>query len=191
MIWDDHEIMDGWGSYTKPELANQLDTIWEWETTEQNVKLAHQMFEAAKVTYEEYEHCHNPPTDPGVYDYHFTWGRCAFYVLDMRGQRDYNRVSNDRILGKDQMERLQEWLKSDEATSASALFIVSPVPLVHIENFIVNYLDLPLLGLADDLRDEWAHRSNWEERNELLSAVFDYSQDRKKRVVFLRIYSRQ
>jgi hypothetical protein len=37
-------------------------------------------------------------------------------------------------------------------------------------------MDLPLLGLADDLRDEWAHRSNWEERNDLLSAVFDYSQ---------------
>jgi alkaline phosphatase D len=185
MIWDDHEIMDGWGSYTKAELGNQLDTIWEWENTEQNVELAHQMFDAAKVTYEEYEHSHNPPTEAGVYDYSFVWGPCAFYVLDMRGQRDYNRTSDDRILGKNQMLRFTEWLKSTEALSASALFIVSPVPLVHIANFIVNHLDLPLLGLADDLRDEWAHESNWEERNNLLSAVFDYSQNQKKRVVFL------
>ena len=27
MIWDDHEIMDGWGSYTKKELSQQLDTL--------------------------------------------------------------------------------------------------------------------------------------------------------------------
>jgi alkaline phosphatase D len=185
MVWDDHEIMDGWGSYTREELGDQLDTIWEWENTEQNVSLAHQMFEAAKATYEEYQHSHNPTTNDGHYDYHFTWGHCAFYVLDMRGQRDFNRTTDDKILGQDQMDRLNKWLGSKEALSSSALFIVSPVPLVHIKNFIVNNLDLPLLGLADDLRDEWAHESNWVERNKLLDAVFDYSQKQGKRVMFL------
>lgn len=185
MIWDDHEIMDGWGSYTRAELGNELDTIWEWENTEQNVSLAHQMFDAAKSTYEEYQHSHNPTTNDGVYDYHFVWGQCAYYVLDMRGQRDFNRTTDDKILGKDQMARFKEWLGSKEALSASALFIVSPVPLVHIKNFIVNHLDLPLLGLADDLRDEWAHESNWVERNDLLDVVFQYSQNQRKRVIFL------
>lgn len=185
MIWDDHEIMDGWGSHTKAELGNQLDTIWEWENTEQNVKLAYQMFDAAKTTYEEYQHSHNPSTNAGIYDYHFVWGQCAFYILDMRGQRDFNRKTDDKILGTAQMDRFQEWLESEEALSAKSLFIVSPVPLVHIKNFIVNSLDLPLLGLADDLRDEWAHESNWVERNKLLDAVFKYSQTRKNRVMFL------
>jgi alkaline phosphatase D len=31
MICDDHEIMDGWGSYKKKELSDRLDTLWEWE----------------------------------------------------------------------------------------------------------------------------------------------------------------
>jgi alkaline phosphatase D len=185
MMWDDHEIMDGWGSYTKAELGNQLDTIWEWEKTDQNIKLAYQMFDAARMTYEEYQHSHNPPTSAGVYDYHFVWGQCAYYVLDMRGQRDFNRPTDDKILGKDQMARFKAWLESKEAKSASALFVVSPVPLVHIMNFIVNHLDLPFLGLADDLRDEWAHKSNWVERNELLDAVFECSQTQRKRVMFL------
>ena len=185
MIWDDHEIMDGWGSYTRDELGNELDTIWEWEDTKKNVELAFQMFEAAKTAYEEYQHSHNPITEKGIYDYHYAWGQCAFYVLDMRGQRDFNRKTDDKILGKDQMDRIKEWLKSDEALSANALFIVSPVPLVHIKNFIVNNLDLPLLGLADDLRDEWAHKSNWWERNRLLDAVFECSQTQGKRVMFL------
>ena len=143
------------------------------------------MFEAAKTTYEEYQHSHNPTTETGIYDYHYAWGQCAFYVLDMRGQRDFNRKTDDKILGKDQMDRIKEWLKSDEALSSNALFIVSPVPLVHIKNFIVNNLDLPLLGLADDLRDEWAHMSNWGERNRLLDAVFEFSQTQRKRVMFL------
>jgi alkaline phosphatase D len=185
MVWDDHEIMDGWGSYTEKELADQLDTIWEWESTEQNLKLAGRMFDAARATYEEYQHCHNPPTEPGTYDYHFAWGPCAFYVLDMRGHRDYNRPTEDKILGPEQMERFRQWLDSDEAAKAKALFIVSTVPVVHISNFIVNTLDLPLIGLADDLRDEWAHESHWAERNRLLDAVFKYSQEKKRRVVFL------
>jgi len=185
MIWDDHEIMDGWGSYTEKELANQLDTIWEWERTEQNIQLARRMFEAARQTYEEYQHCHNPATDAGVYDYHFAWGPCAFYVLDMRGHRDFNRKTDDKILGREQMSRFKHWLESGEAANAQALFIVSPVPVVHISNFIVNTLDLPLIGLADDLRDEWAHESNWQERNTMLDAAFKYSQANKRRVIFL------
>ena len=185
MMWDDHEIMDGWGSYTRKELANRLDTLWEWQHSDENLALASRMFEAARMTYLEYQHSHNPPTPPGQLDYSFAWGDFAFYVLDMRGQRDYNRKGNDKILGAAQMGRFMEWLASAAAKSARALFIVSPVPVVHVTNFIVNTFDLPLLGLADDLRDEWEHKSNWIERDKILEAVFDHSHEQAKIVAFL------
>lgn len=185
MIWDDHEIMDGWGSYTEKELSDTLDSMWEWENVGKNVALARNMFAAAKQAYGEYQHSHNPPTDREQWDYTFTWGRCAFFVLDMRGHRDYGRPTDDKILGAAQFRRLEAWLKGAEATEASVVFIVSPVPTVHLKDFVMNYLDLTLLGLADDLRDEWEHPSNRAEFFRLLNAVFDFSQRHGKKVVFL------
>jgi alkaline phosphatase D len=62
---------------------------------------------------------------------------------------------------------------------------VSPVPVVHLTNFVTNFLDLPALGLADDLRDEWEHKSNYAERNTLLDGLFDYSASHNKPVIIL------
>lgn len=184
MVWDDHEIMDGWGSYTTDELSDRLDSLWEWENQKKNLGLAKDMFEAAKAVYGEYEHSHNPKTKPGQFDYSYEWGDCAFYVMDMRGHRDFTRAQN-KILGKAQLERVLAWLASPKVQKAKAVFIVSPVPVVHVSEFIVNHLDINLIGAADDLRDEWEHESNWTERDKILDAVFDFSAKQKKTVVFL------
>jgi len=174
MIWDDHEIMDGWGSHTRKELSQLLDTLWEFEDTGANVELANDMREAAAIVYQEYQHSHNPPTPAGQYDYGFTWGSCAYYVLDMRGQRSYERKTN-RILGTAQFTRLKRWLAGLDLKKTRAVFIVSPVPLVHASSFVVNFLDLTLLGLNDDMRDAWEHEANWIERDKLLDLVFAFS----------------
>lgn len=186
MIWDDHEIMDGWGSYTEDELSNELDTIWEREDREQNLRLAYNMFEAAKVVYNEYEHSHNPDTEAGQWDYNFQWPQLPFFVLDMRGYRDYDEdPKKGAILGKEQWKRFSAWIKSTAVERAAAVFIVSPVPVVHVSSFVVNKFDLPALGIADDLRDEWEHESNHIERNRLLKEVFDFSERTGKPVIFL------
>ncbi|SCX84741.1 alkaline phosphatase D family protein [Nitrosospira sp. Nsp13] len=170
MMWDDHEILDGWGSYNAREKKNLLDSWWDWGDDDEKLLLLNQMYEAAKLTYDEYEHSHNPSTPPDQFDYPFTWGTSAFYVLDMRGQRDYTRKTNDRILGRAQMQRFKDWLGSDTVKNAESIFVVSPVPVVHARSFAVNYLDI--LNVADDMRDEWEHDSNWVERDVLLDAVF-------------------
>jgi alkaline phosphatase D len=183
MIWDDHEIMDGWGSYTDTELSDTLDTVWEYENVGQNLALAKRMFAAARKVYEEYQHSHNPPTASGQFDYSFACGPCGFYVLDSRGHRDYNKPDGERVLGREQMARFHAWLQSE--INRQVLFVVSPVPLVHASSFIVNIADISILGLADDLRDEWEHESNWTERNTLLEAAFQWSHSQRRRVIFL------
>ena len=183
MIWDDHEIKDGWGSYTSDELSNELDRFFEWEDKAANLALAQRMFTAAKLVYGEYEHAHNPKTPIGQFDYAFNCGPCAFYALDGRGQRNYEGKNGERILGQAQFERFTSWLAS--AKNAEIAFVISPVPTVHASNFIVNKADIALLGLADDLRDEWEHESNWLERNRLLDAAFGWSEETGKRLVFL------
>ena len=122
MVWDDHEIMDGWGSYTKDELSNHLDSIWEWENQGENLALAEDMFVAAKRVYDEYQHCHNPATRKGQWDYAFEWGQAAFFVLDMRGHRNFERAEN-RILGEAQLARLVAWFDGPATRNARVLFI--------------------------------------------------------------------
>ena len=189
MIWDDHEIMDGWGSYTKEELADHLDTIWEWQNTEGNIELANKMRKAAEKVYEEYQHSHNPTThkgdEPREFDYSHKCDFCSFYTFDMRGHRDYNRKTDDKVLGKEQLDRFMKWLENQEVSDSKIVFIISPVPVVHSSSFIVNTADLYLLGIADDFRDEWEHESNWTERDKILDAVFDFSVKHNKKVIFL------
>lgn len=40
-------------------------------------------------------------------------------------------------------------------------------------------------GIADDLRDQWEHRSNWAERDKLLSSVFQCASEQNKPIAFL------
>lgn len=183
LMWDDHEILDGWGSYDAREKRKLLNAWWDWGNDEENLSLLAQMYEAAKLTYHEYQHSHNPSTPPDQFDYAFNWGMATFYVLDMRGQRDYERRTNDRILGQAQMQRFKDWLQSDAVKNAEAVFVVSPVPVVHARSFAVNYLDI--LNVADDMRDEWEHETNWVERDVLLDAAFSTAKALGKPLHFL------
>jgi len=191
MIWDDHEIMDGWGSRTRSELSNEIDTWYEWEIPKDNLMLADTMFEAAKTVYGQYQHGHNPPTAKGVFDFQLVQKHSELYFMDMRGKREFDEErlrqrdgssATDRVLGKHQLARLLDWLNKISA-GTRIIYIVSPVPVVHWTGFVVNTADV--LGIKDDLRDEWDHETNHIERNKILDAVFKVSDEKGIPVAFL------
>jgi len=191
MTWDDHEIKDGWGSYTDDELSDELDTLFEWEDREENLRLAGMMWKAAQQVYDEYEHCHNP--DPprkqagdGSRNWHYAFecGPCAFFVLDLRGHRFYRSDDDAAVLGEEQLADFERWI-TREADDSEVLFVVSSVPLVHASSFVVNWLDLPFSSLKDDFRDHWEHASHLAERERLLDLVFRSSHETGRRVAFL------
>ena len=181
MIWDDHELGDGWGSYYAREdgaggiVHRMLPTFEEKGLTHaEGHQLAERMFRAARRAYVEYEHSHNPHTEEGVFDYSFRRGGCAYYVLDGRGHRDVNRESF-RILGREQFERFQDWVTELDPKEAAFLFVVSAVPVLHTRAGLVNADERWLIehaGLDDDLRDSWEHEIHDEERGALLEVLF-------------------
>lgn len=185
MIWDDHEIMDGWGSLTKKERSQRLDRLLEWEDVEFNERLSQLMFTAATRVYREYQHGHNPETAEGQYDYEFERGAFAFYVLDMRGDHDIERTQprHRRLLGEPQHRRFRSWVRRKHADGAQVLFVVAPVPVVHWRSFAVNRLDLGTF--KDDFRDEWDHETNQKERDDFLEPLLEYSQETGCPVVIL------
>ena len=99
MIWDDHEIRDGWGSHkmkgSDQEINELLFDGWGKYINKREVRtVISDMFSAAKQAYEEYQHSHNPDPDPikkGNYDYAFEHHDSLFYVLDGRGHRDFDK----------------------------------------------------------------------------------------------------
>ena len=182
MIWDDHEIGDGWGSHYLSDggpddgLARVLpDLEARGLTREDGRRLAYRMFRAACRVYREYQHSHNPATPADdEWDYSFRRGGAAFYVLDGRGHRDIEREGH-RILGEDQLLRFQGWLDALDPEETPFIFVVSAVPVLHAKTALVDAdLRLPLreAGLGDDLRDSWEHGLHDEERAAVLEAIF-------------------
>ena len=197
MIWDDHEIMDGWGSLTQKERRARISGLFEEKDSKSNQMLVDLMWRAACRAYYEYEHSHNPPTtidlanpDNSVWDYGFSHGAAAFYVLDMRGHHDVEKnkgkktgIDPNILLGQAQFDRFSAWLTSGVVKEAKVLFVVSPVPILHWIDRLVNYASL---GEAkDDFMDEWGHPTNWDERNRLLETVFRQVDRSGRKLVFL------
>lgn len=188
MIWDDHEIMDGWGSRTKSERQKLLRRTFQKDDDELNNRIVDLTWKAAAQAYYEHQHSHNPTTT-GLqddltkmeWDYPFSRGDFRFYVLDMRGHHDCERESY-RLLGENQFKRLTQWLK-DWLAGARSAFIVSPVPVVHWNEELVNTLDIG--SVKDDFMDEWGHKTNHKERNKLLTAVFRASKKHKVPITFI------
>ena len=127
MIWDDHEVVDGWGSYLHGErnLNEIRKLIPSWKKNNLSYTkiktLLGTMKDAAFQAYAEYEHSHNPKTKKDVYDYSFSQPGCAFYILDGRGYRDFNRKKY-KTLGTKQIRRFQDWLKTLDVEKTPFIF---------------------------------------------------------------------
>ncbi|MDE3260145.1 MAG: alkaline phosphatase D family protein [Gemmatimonadota bacterium] len=181
MIWDDHEICDGWGSHYLSDggphdgLTHILPDLEERGLTRDDGReLVKRMVRAACRVYHEYQHSHNPPTADGVWDYSFDRGGAAFYVLDGRGQRNIERQSH-RTLGADQFRRFEAWADGLDPAETPFMFVVSAVPVLHAKSALVAAdLSFPFrqAGLGDDLRDSWEHQLHDEERVAMMEVLF-------------------
>ncbi|MDR4504940.1 MAG: alkaline phosphatase family protein [Candidatus Scalindua sp.] len=185
MMWDDHELGDGCGSYylnkgRKKELNRLLPGINNKKkhkslSYNDGLTLYDRMIKAAKQVYLEYQHSHNPKTPNGQYDYGFYLGdHSAFYFLDGRGYRDVQRDDEYRILGKDQLDRFKRWLNHKDTKSKKCVFVLAAVPVFHIRSIIANktVTDTFTRELSDDLRDSWEHDIHDKERSEFTELLF-------------------
>src|SRR3972149_4672097 len=159
MIWDDHEITNGWGS--DPEHKNQ---------TPQNI------FQAAQKAYTEFQHSHNPQnlTHPGALYYGFHIGVAAFLVLDLRG---YRQIWNQQILGQAQRNWITDFLQK-ECSATKVLFVISSVPMFHLAP---RWTWIP----ASDVSDQWSDERNKKDRKWILDRLFEWIQEERSRQVFI------
>ncbi|MBN1350642.1 alkaline phosphatase family protein [candidate division KSB1 bacterium] len=171
MIWDDHEISNGWGSDVS-------------HTTDPRQK---DIFKAARQAYVEFQNSHNPdPLKSGELYYGFSYGPAAFLVMDLRGHRNYaaylENPGNDvfPLAGKEQWDAITEWMNSDLVQRSKILFVVTSVPVIHLSR---KFRDLG--RFKNDIRDQWSTDHNKNERRKLFKLLFDWSGEPNRPVFIL------
>ncbi|MGR3295948.1 MAG: alkaline phosphatase D family protein [Candidatus Bathyanammoxibius sp.] len=173
MIWDDHEITNGWGSSNKHAGEKEQE-----------------IFRVAKKVYEEFQHSHNPPAlshprghtltqGHTPYYYAFRYGPAAFLFLDLRGNR---RCWEKQLLGPDQKAALEHWFESKEARDSKILFVISSVPMIHVRRWIARAIS----WIKTDIADQWSSKYYYKDRRFILKLLFDrYVEGGKRKAVVL------
>ena len=140
MMWDDHEIRNGWGSDPgdSPTLARRY-------SRGRPISARYEaFFEDARQVYWHFQHVRNPATpgingtaflEPGTrraLPFEFMCGATTLLVLDNRGTRD---VWRPRLpaLGQDQWITLYARLRGLDARTDSLIVIV-PLPVISMAN---------------------------------------------------------
>jgi len=199
LMWDDHDITDGWGSREDSYDAKDPQKFTpEWEA----------LFKTAKEMFKIMQASRNP--DPPSSDFCegfdtcFLVGRAGFAIADLRSNRKSRMVKNvdgkyeGRIWLPEQMEAISNWVEANKK-DLDTLFFVSSVVFSHDAPLITNLilkvwfrvLDLvKLMGkiwflkkkakaindsvgdLRDDINDSWGADINAKETDRVLDFLF-------------------
>jgi hypothetical protein len=138
MMWDDHDIRDGWGSWAGDSPTMKA----KYPRGAAIADRYSRYFDDARDIYWHFQMAHNPaplfgPFAPPVtgerraMPFAIRCGRLALLVLDGRGERDVFR-SLDPILGDRQWRATGDWL-ANLPPSVEALGCITPVPIVAMD----------------------------------------------------------
>lgn len=151
-IWDDHDIFNNWGSRLEKTPRDQ------------------RLFEAASRVYSEYQHQRNPGRTygPPPYHYSFRYGDIGFFVLDVRGARDYQ---HGRLLGEAQWDAFAAYLKGEDTATIQTLFVISSIPVAHISRWMAKLFDRLPGDNGNAIRDRWCAAAFVESRDTMLEML--------------------
>ncbi|MEW6737552.1 MAG: alkaline phosphatase D family protein [Acidobacteriota bacterium] len=173
MMWDDHDIFDGWGSYPPEQQASQ---VFQGIYTQ-----AREYFSLFQLqTNADAAFTGRLPEQEG-FNYAYRIGDIAILVLDMRSER-----SQHQVIGEKAWKACLRWL--DSLQDCKHLLVMTSIPVVFVNFNLVESLLGWLPGqqeLEDDLKDHWMSRTHQGERMRLIHRLLKYSQKTHCRVTIL------
>lgn len=190
LMWDDHDITDGWGS--------REDSFEEGQPTHFKPEWL-RMFEAARSVFLHMQAVRNPDPLSKNYEHGFDMcfkiGRAGFVIPDLRSNRN---VHEPRIMLPEQLDSIKQWVEARK-DAIDILFFVSTVVFSHGDPGLDNYavVKWPLVlrfaawlakfsrfkgeitsfntnvgDLRDDINDSWGSEPNREEADRVLDFLF-------------------
>ncbi len=173
MMWDDHDIIDGWGSY--PEKFQQSPVFNAIYNVARDYFLLFQQHSATEADVPM-----RLPLQPG-----FTnaarFGDYGLLALDLRSER-----TPDVVMGEQSWQAAYSWL--DAQADCRHMLVMSSIPVVHPDFSTLEMLLCALPGqqeLEDDLKDHWLSRTHQWERLRLIHRLQEWSQRTGGRVTIL------
>jgi hypothetical protein len=170
MMWDDHDIFDGWGSYSPEEQASPV-----FQT----------VFTAARTCFTLFQLQGDPRASsrlalPGQRGFNalLRVGDIGLLVLDLRSER-----SQTQILAADTWNIVLDAL--DRTEGLRHLLVMSSIPVVHPDmSFIERGLGFVpgMQGIEDDLHDQWVSYNHRTERLRLVHRLLDFAEAKGTRV---------
>jgi PhoD related phosphatase len=177
MMWDDHDIFDGWGSYYEDD---------------QSCPVYQGIFAIARSFFKLFQLHLAPdqePQNPLLYPSFATNFSCCYRVadiaiiaLDLRSER-----TQSQVMGRQSWDMVYQWM--DTCTSScSHVLIMSSIPVVHPDFSALEWTLGVLPGqqsLEDDLRDHWYSKHHKAERLRLIHRLLKLSLDKDLQVTIL------
>jgi hypothetical protein len=197
MIWDDHDIRDGWGSWA----AESPTLTLRYPRGEKIFRRHDAFFADARDVYLHFQMSHNPPVAlplPGqrkAMPVVLRCGRVLVLMLDSRGERDPWRREFP-VLGAQQWEFI-ETLLANLPADVDTLAVVTPAPIATLSPHSAGQLALGdaqtdvrlfrrgdmramdrlindggrLEAVIDEVRDQWSHHLSRPEQERLIRQV--------------------
>jgi hypothetical protein len=183
MMWDDHDIFDGWGSF--PSLKHECAVYQGIFGT------------AAKYFRLFQQHSLSLAGVPGrlsglvpehqQHSFGFDFGSLAIVAPDLRGSR-----TDRRILGRQNLTAVLDWVDGLDAAGRAVvprqLLVMTSLPVVY-PSFALLEAGLGVVpgaqDLEDDVRDHWTSRPHREERLRLVHRLLSFSRRTGCQVTFL------
>ncbi len=173
MMWDDHDIIDGWGSY--PEKLQQSPVFKAIFNIARDYFLLFQQHSATEA-----DVAMRLPLQPG-FTKAVRLGGYGLLALDLRSER-----TPDVVMGEQSWQAAYNWLEAQD--DCKHMLIMSSIPVVHPDFSTLEMLLCALPGqqeLEDDLKDHWLSRTHQWERLRLIHRLQEWSHRTGGRVTIL------
>lgn len=175
MMWDDHDIFDGWGSY-----PDDMQSCRVYEGIFDEAKRAFRVFQLQLADGEEPAGGFAGQQGLG---YGHVLGKVAVLALDLRSER-----TSTHILSEATWQAALAWLSGLPKNELDHLLVLTSIPVVYPGFGALEATFGVLPGhqeLEDDLRDHWTSRPHREERIRLVRRLLAFSRDHRCRVSIL------
>ncbi|MEQ1878632.1 MAG: alkaline phosphatase D family protein, partial [Bdellovibrionia bacterium] len=156
LMWDDHDIIDGWGSREEAHRSTLKD---KWKTY--GILL--------KEAFQEMQACRNSTTQSSsdYFSFSTNWNKSGFLALDLRSQRSFDSsTGRATMMSAEHKRKIEKDFEELAKTELNTLYVVSPVTIARMGSSIERTLG----GLANMLwslaarisyGESWKRASFW------------------------------
>ncbi len=163
MMWDDHDIFDGWGSYP--------DDLQQSPVYQAIFAVARRYFELFQIR----SRANRSLLDPAADHYAFALAFRGQHILGLDNRAERTRA---RVMSPAQWQAVNARL---QAVTAGNLFVLSAVPVVYRDfSAVETVFDATPWEeeLTDDLKDHWRSEQHEGERARLIMRLLENAQQR-------------